>query len=137
MDGPICCKLLFVSAFEIFEVKRAFRSNSCDEIELLEVGQETGHPGRFHYVCSGAGAEGQRSQQRGGSRGMRFRPAVVWGTGRLSEESRARWGMGSRDRWGAGGGGETMEGGASRPVPAVLGCLSPEVWATLRCLAAG
>lgn len=33
------------------EVKRASRSNSGDEIELLEMGQETGHPQDSFITC--------------------------------------------------------------------------------------
>lgn len=89
-------------------------------------------------MCSGAGSEGQRSQQRA-SLVMRFRPPLSGGQGGCLREE----GDGALRDVGGGDTGKTMEGrgrsepGGSTQVPAVLGCLSPEVWATLRCLAAG
>lgn len=101
------------------EVKRAFPCNSWEDTELLEAGQEPRHQRDGFITCVLSLGQKGRALSSIPARVMRFRLAIVWGTGELSaEQGRGELReVGDGDlsmepgSVGAGGGGKTKEGG--------------------------
>lgn len=113
------------------EVKRAFPCNSWEDTELLEAGQEPRHQRDGFITCVLSLGQKGSALSSTPARVMRFRLAIVWGTGELSaEQGRGELReVGDGDLSmepgcvGGGGGGKTKEGGRRSEPRAATGAL--------------